>query len=915
MNTPDINDDNAPLHPLRPISRWRRAGSAAIRLTVTAVLGICIGLTCRHAPVPDTADVRDVTDLIGDWIQAAPRPANVIQTFNVLDYGAKCDGVTDDRAAIVATIAAACAAPGSIVYTAPSTNGCIVGKDPSHAFGITIPCGDITIMGARGLSRWKQPTGLPASSTPMVVVETQDLVTINGMVFDGNWGNVATTIADASNNVTLGGPITINVVSTTGFPSSGTINVQSTVGNNVVTYTGKTATSFTGCTGGTGIIMRDYGVGLVDANTGINQGTQATPGNHLIQSLGSTNLTIQNSVFQNGYGDGVFLTNDTVDTTKWTSNAKVLDSSFTMIAGNGVTFGGGVTSAEVGGNTFLWTFAQSINGLPGSYPARNAIIRGNVMTGWWDPTAVNLMLVQVDASSGGAGLWGSSLNSWKIEHNIMYGPVNISGIWNLAFTDNTVLVDVLGNVSSGTQAAPLTVITGGGDVVVAGDYFYTRAPQSGVDGSADTGAVSIITTSTGSDGSGNLLIQAPIRVRVSDNTIDAQNGHNGIVLRSPGGIIQAVSGTATATSLTSMTDGLATWTTNQFANQTVQIGSAEAVIASNTSTVLTFATLNPSTSTAWQTVTGAYAPTPSSTGAYQIFRANGIVDVFDNNITLKNTSGFGAGKAGIYLTDAAAAFPGGRVRIHDNEIKDANPSGIKVKFPTSHIYPLVDIYRNYGFDDQVTPTMLQLTEFVNAPIVTNFIFGDNIAGESGTSGNLIAQVTGLTSGFWYLHDGNVTDLAGFGAPNGVVSAPVSSTYRQLDGTGNSITWTKQNGTGTSGWLADALQSTAPTFTAVTLGTQTANPGVSPPTVNNGTVATGSTDWFGNITGVGATTTALTFNVAFATRAWCGATPNGTGTSEVIVVTNSKTAPTFSCFNSTTGIAANCVDFTYECVGQ
>lgn len=60
-----------------------------------------------------------------------------------------------------------------------------------------------------------------------------------------------TTIAAGSNGVSL--PTgTINVVSTTGFPASGTIFVTTSTGSYAVTYTGTTATSFTGCSGGTG---------------------------------------------------------------------------------------------------------------------------------------------------------------------------------------------------------------------------------------------------------------------------------------------------------------------------------------------------------------------------------------------------------------------------------------------------------------------------------------------------------------------------------------------------------------------------------------------------------------------------------------------------------------------------------------
>lgn len=60
-----------------------------------------------------------------------------------------------------------------------------------------------------------------------------------------------TTIAVASNGQALP-QATINVASTSGFPTSGTIFVVTNLGSQTVTYTGTTATTFTGCTGGTG---------------------------------------------------------------------------------------------------------------------------------------------------------------------------------------------------------------------------------------------------------------------------------------------------------------------------------------------------------------------------------------------------------------------------------------------------------------------------------------------------------------------------------------------------------------------------------------------------------------------------------------------------------------------------------------
>lgn len=62
-----------------------------------------------------------------------------------------------------------------------------------------------------------------------------------------------TSISILSDGQTLPQPI-VNVMTTTGFATSGTFDVISTIGTQTITYTGITPTSFTGCSGGTGII-------------------------------------------------------------------------------------------------------------------------------------------------------------------------------------------------------------------------------------------------------------------------------------------------------------------------------------------------------------------------------------------------------------------------------------------------------------------------------------------------------------------------------------------------------------------------------------------------------------------------------------------------------------------------------------
>lgn len=81
----------------------------------------------------------------------------------------------------------------------------------------------------------------------------------DGCSFNGQWsGNsitfidaVTTTVAAGSNGQSLP-QATINVASTATFPATGSFRINTSAGVQTVTYTGKTATTFTGCAGGTG---------------------------------------------------------------------------------------------------------------------------------------------------------------------------------------------------------------------------------------------------------------------------------------------------------------------------------------------------------------------------------------------------------------------------------------------------------------------------------------------------------------------------------------------------------------------------------------------------------------------------------------------------------------------------------------
>lgn len=125
-----------------------------------------------------------------------------------------------------------------------------------------------------GASLTTHGTGSFAATTPF------------GGSLPGNFTGAATTIAVGSNGLSLP-QATINVASTTGFPTSGTIYVYTNAGTQTVTYTGVNATQFTGCSGGTGTMS-----------------TGNTVSSASLMTFGSDGYTNATTIFrQDGYTD------------------------------------------------------------------------------------------------------------------------------------------------------------------------------------------------------------------------------------------------------------------------------------------------------------------------------------------------------------------------------------------------------------------------------------------------------------------------------------------------------------------------------------------------------------------------------------------------------------------------------------
>lgn len=158
-------------------------------------------------------------------------------------------------------------------------------------------------------------------------------------------GNTAGTLgkdiplSTTCNNTLTLPQATITVISTTGFPTSGVIFVVTAAGTQTVTYTNTTATTFTGCTGGTGAMA--VGNPVIPAGA-----TAANPNNDL----------------WNGYGDQIpGQSGSAADFTSFSSNIVTVTGLTGMSAASvgKVLILSGCASANSNGVFRIVTFSNS----------------------------------------------------------------------------------------------------------------------------------------------------------------------------------------------------------------------------------------------------------------------------------------------------------------------------------------------------------------------------------------------------------------------------------------------------------------------------------------------------------------------------------------------------------------------------
>ncbi len=311
----------------------------------------------------------------------------------------------------------------------------------------------------------------------------------------------STTITVTSNGVSL--PTgTINVSDTTTFPSGGYLNVQTTEGTQLVIYTGKTATTFTGCTGGIGSMTTGGSVSIGFPGSGtLNVTTNA--GVQLVTYTGITSTTFTGCTGGTG--------------TMSTGGAVSAPIQITTSALNSYPNLGSVVVSGVLGNTTAngtWTVTTptyNINnalfyGTTIGFPSNNAslpqaTINANTMAPFCTTTAVQTLptgTINVTATAPASTAITATSNNVALPT----GTINVTSTTGFPTT---------GTINVGTIVTTVIALSSSGQTLPQSTIFVNSTSGFPVSGSLNV-ADSTITTTIAVASNGQSLPQGTINV-------------------------------------------------------------------------------------------------------------------------------------------------------------------------------------------------------------------------------------------------------------------------------------------------------------------------------------------------------------------------------------------------------------------
>lgn len=714
--------------------------------------------------------------------------------LSVTSFGAVGDGVTLNNTAFAAALAAADLLNAGVFVPAGTY---MFGPDGANSWSIDYSGSGLLLFGVPGQSVLRHRAGMPASSVALLRLNGGKNITIRDLVFDGNWGNAVTEVHELSAGAALP-QATINVMDTTGFPTSGTVLVVIGAGNTqTITYTDLTDTAFHGCTGGTGTLQSSAKVGRVDANTGINHSTQADPRNYLLMLRGTDGVSVENCDFNGAYGDMLwtgFRGDPIEDVQHPCRNTRVIGCRGRIAARHSLSISQSTDGFVCRDSSWMYPYGFPVDSEPqtNNQYARNATFDHCYFGLWWNPGRVD-NLSNLSAGVKGGNVTGlldaNAVRNFRFVNGCVFeGSLSVSAATGLTVRDCFFLCDFDHGAAGGVSYAPIFVDHVVDFIDIIGNYIYDRGKYvDGYDIPGDPHGGCIVVQNQGD--------WQPAHVNISHNSIRARNGRAGIKVSSTGGFAGAAGGfqrsaiyTATGITASTITVAGAGWVVNAKASWNVYIGGLVAQVESNTSDTLTLSTRIPSGG-AWnlpQGGDGTTRPTPAL-GTMTLTVPSGTLTI-DNNTIDCSDDGNGQGSYGIALY---ADRSGMRVRVRGNNIKNAVGAGVYCSYTALTTNPFLEVCDNTAYDDQPVVTCNSVVQFANGVDgIDKLILRNNIK-----QGGVRLSVAGLTSGVWMEEDGEMPRWAGYATPENVIRAAIGSTFRRRDGGAGTCFYVKeQNGT-------------------------------------------------------------------------------------------------------------------------
>ncbi len=408
----------------------------------TDLLSITTEDANKHIQASDWNTVRQAAYDLRTHVRTLEAGGGGGVVYPVTSYGT-VDTPTNTRAALLAAADAANADGGGRVLLPAGTY--TLDRDGANLWAVDWPYSRVSLVGDPGGTIVTVSSGLAGVSIPMFRFDELTDFVVRDIIFDGNWGNRITTVESGSHEQVMSPsvPYTLYVGNTTNMVAPGVVTVR-TFGdvNEFVTYTGLTATTLTGCLGGTATLTRHDPVVYVNSATGINHTTQADPKSHALMLRGCARVLIERCEFRNLYGDAVWLGMPFDDDLyQPTTDVRITNCRMDTMARNAISFGAGVERIAIDHNYMANFWTCGVDSEPQGMGTRNRDIwiHHNYIEAWpVFPGGGQAQVIGIVSATPQGYHQNPASRGWRVHDNVLIGWTAINNSIDIEMKSNSI---------------------------------------------------------------------------------------------------------------------------------------------------------------------------------------------------------------------------------------------------------------------------------------------------------------------------------------------------------------------------------------------------------------------------------------------------------------------------------------------